>query len=155
MANETKTPMALYKANLELVMRLGTLLHENRQRWMGNSAESASNAVQKSLEQTERLLTANDWTSLATLPGESFWKALQGESIPMRGEIENAVRQQAAFAEGLKQAFEAWQRQCADALQGLPDGSRAMQDFMQTFSAEAEPKAKPKPEAAQSKPKKR
>lgn len=158
MAFETKTPMALYKANLELVLRLGTLLHENRQRWMSTTAENAGNAIQKSLAETERMLTSNDWTSLAALPGESFWKSLQGQATPLQGTMENAAREQAAFAQGLKQAFEAWQQQCADALQGAPGTGGTLEDFIKHFSPdETSEKAQPKSKAspAASKPKKR
>ena len=96
MAIDTKTPLALYKANLELVLRLGALLQENRLRWTRFGVASADEAIERTLNETGRLLTSNDWQSLANLPGETFWKAVQGEPGPMQGAIETAVTNQPA-----------------------------------------------------------
>lgn len=135
----SKTPMALYKANLELVLRIGALLQENRQRWMQSGATGTNEAIQRTLAETERMLTTSDWTALSAMPGEEFWKSLRGGAGPLQGTIESAARSQAEFAEGLKQAFAEWQQQSADAL-----GGNAMQapapgfaEFMQGFSAQA------------------
>lgn len=133
---DSKTPMALYKANLELVMRIGTLLQENRQRWMKDGASNTSEAIQRTLAQTERMLTTNDWSSLSTMPGQDFWKTLQSGGGPMQGSIESAVRSQTEFAEGLKQAFAEWQQQSMAALGGstaqpVPE----IADLMRAFNA--------------------
>lgn len=116
MAIDTKTPMALYKANLELVMRLGALLQENRRRWTRFGVASADEAIERTLSETGRLLTSNDWQSLANLPGEAFWKAVQGEPGPMQGALDAAVGNQSAFAQGLQEAFGAWQQQCSEVI---------------------------------------
>ena len=170
MAIDTKTPIALYKANLELVMRLGALLQENRQRWTKFGMAGADNAVERTLSETGRMLTSNDWQSLATLPGETFWKALQGDAGPMQGAVDTAVSNQTAFAQGLQDAFAAWQQQCADVIQdagaALP-GNATFEGFLKTFTpqksaaaarptaaapaaakSKAKPKAKAKPAAA-------
>jgi hypothetical protein len=139
MTLDSKTPLALYKANLELVLRLGTLLQENRRRWTRLGAASASDAIERTMAETERVLTANDWTSLAALPGEEFWKSIRGEAGPLRESIESAVSHQAAFAKGLQDAFDAWRQQSADALGAhsvnLPAPSLA--DFMKSFTSPA------------------
>ena len=111
-----KTPLALYKANLELVLRLGALLQENRRRWTQLGASNTREAIERTMAETERVLTANDWTSLASMPGEEFWKSLREDTAPLQASVETAVGNQAAFAEGLKQAFEAWRQQSADAI---------------------------------------
>lgn len=170
MAIDTKTPMALYKANLELVMRLGALLQENRQRWTRFGVASTDDAVERTLSETGRMLTTNDWKSLATMPGETFWKALQGDTGPMQGAVNTAVSNQAAFGQGLQDAFGAWQQQCADALQmtgmTLP-GNATLEEFMRTLTPKmaaaemsrppaAAPRATPpaaKPKAAARQPK--
>ena len=162
----SKTPMALYKANLELVLRIGALLQENRQRWMQTGATGTHEAIQRTLAETERMLTTSDWNALSAMPGEEFWKSLRGGAGPLKGTVESAVRSQSEFAEGLKQAFAEWQQQSADALGGnaaqMP--SKAFADLMQGFStpsrsntstkndgekpkseAKAKPKPKPKP----------
>ena len=92
MSQDTGIPMALYKANLELVMRLGALLQENRRRWTRFGVASADDAIERTLNETGRLLTTNDWTSLTNLPGEAFWKAMQGEPGPMQGALDAVER---------------------------------------------------------------
>ncbi len=141
MSTDSRTPMALYKANLELVLRIGALLQENRQRWMQAGAAGTSEAIQRTLAQTERMLTTNDWTSLSAMPGEDFWRSLQGGSSPLQGSVESAVRSQAEFAEGLKQAFAEWQQQSIAAIGGVaaPAATRAFSDLMQTFNAAGRP----------------
>ncbi len=113
-----KTPMALYKANLELVLRIGTLLQENRQRWMQAGAAGTSEAIKRTLADTERMLTTNDWSALSTMPGEDFWKSFGIGSGPLQASAESAARNQSEFAEGLKQAFAEWQQQSVAALGG-------------------------------------
>ena len=148
-----KTPLALYKANLELVLRLGALLQENRRRWTQLGASNTREAIERTMAETERVLTANDWTSLASMPGEEFWKSLREDTAPLQASVETAVGNQAAFAEGLEQAFEAWRQQSADAIGAsgaeLPGADFA--DFLKGFTAQAKPAAaasKPRPKAA-------
>ncbi|HMM65490.1 MAG TPA: hypothetical protein PKC03_00990 [Dokdonella sp.] len=135
MTANSKTPMALYKANLELVLRIGALLQENRRRWAQLGAAGTSDAIERTLAQAERVLTSNDWSSLSAIPGEDFWKSIRDDNAPVQGTVEAAIGSQAAFAQGLKEAFEAWQQQSADALGGgmaLPAANFA--DFMKSFT---------------------
>jgi len=129
----SKAPMALYKANLELVLRIGTLLQESRQRWMQSGAAGTNEAIQRTLAETERMLTTNDWTSLSAMPGQDFWTSLSLGANPLQGSVESAVRSQAEFADGLRQAFAEWQQQSAAALGGnaAPTAPWAVADFMQ------------------------
>ncbi|MBX3692882.1 hypothetical protein [Dokdonella sp.] len=115
MAFDAKTPLALYKANLELLMRIGALLQENRQRWTKLGVAGTDDAIQRTLAQTEKLLTTNDWTSLAAMPGDSFWKNLEPDAS-LRGNLETAVNNQTTFAKGLNDAFAAWRDHCADVI---------------------------------------
>lgn len=133
-----KTPMALYKANLELVLRIGTLLQENRQRWMQVvGTAGTSEAIQRTLAETQRMLTTNDWSALSNIPGPEFWNSLGTGSSPLQGTVETAVRSQTEFAEGLKQAFAEWQQQSADALGGnlVQPGLGGFGDLMKGFGA--------------------
>ena len=142
----SKTPMALYKANLELVLRIGALLQENRQRWMQTGATGTNEAIQRTLAETERMLTTSDWTALSAMPGEEFWKSMRGGAGPLQGTIEAAVRSQSEFSEGLKQAFAEWQQQSADALGGnaMQAAPPAFAEFMQGFSTPARSDARAK-----------
>lgn len=156
MSLNPKTPMALYKANLELVLRIGTLLQENRQRWMQAGAAGTSEAIQRTLAETQRMLTTNDWSALSKIPGADFWNSLGTGAAPLKGTVETAVRSQTEFAEGLKQAFAEWQQQSVDALGGIPaqPDASAFSDLMKGFAA-AMPKRStesPSSERAPSKP---
>lgn len=159
MPMNAKTPLALYKANLELVLRLGALLQENRRRWTQLGASNTREAIDRTMAETERVLTTNDWTSLASMPGEEFWKSLREDTAPLQASVENAVGNQAAFAQGLQEAFEAWRQQSVDALGStgmeLPDAPFA--DFLKGFQAAAKapgsaPRGTPKA-AAKARPK--
>ena len=150
MAIDTKTPMALYKANLELVMRLGALLQENRRRWTRFGVASSDDAIERTLDETGRMLTSNDWQSLATLPGETFWRALQGDVGQMQGALDTAVGNQTAFAQGLQEAFAAWQQQCAELIEragGAVPGKVGYDEFVKAFTPRVTPVA-PAPAAA-------
>lgn len=115
MAFDAKTPLALYKANLELLMRIGALLQENRQRWTKLGVAGTDDAIQRTLAQTEKLLTTNDWTSVSAMPGDGFWKSLEPDAS-LRGNLEAAVNSQTTFAKGLNDAFAAWRDHCADVI---------------------------------------
>ncbi len=152
MAIDTKTPMALYKANLELVMRLGALLQENRRRWTRFGVASSDDAIERTLDETSRVLTSNDWQSLANLPGETFWRTLQGDVGQIQGALDTAVGNQTAFAHGLQDAFAAWQQQCAEVIQdagaGVP-GNATYEEFLKAFNpGRGAPAAPRKPKAA-------
>lgn len=157
MSLNPKTPMALYKANLELVLRLGTLLQENRQRWMQAGTAGTSEAIQRTLAETERMLTTNDWSALSKIPGQEFWNSMGTGTTPLHGTIETAVRSQTEFAEGLKQAFAEWQQQSAAALGGnaAQPAPWAFTDLMQAFNPAARSAASTKDEEVASKPKAR
>lgn len=146
----SKTPMALYKANLELVLRIGALLQESRQRWMQSGATGTHEAIQRTLAETERMLTTTDWSALSAMPGEEFWKSLRGGAGPLQGNVESAMRSQVEFSEGLKQAFAEWQQQSADALGGnaMQSAPPAFAEFMQGFSAPHPPAQSPRKEEA-------
>ena len=147
----SKTPMALYKANLELVLRIGTLLQENRRRWAQAGATGTSEAIERTLAETERMLTTNDWSALSAMPGEEFWKSVRTGAGPLQGTVESAVRSQAEFAEGLKQAFAEWQQQSTDAFGGTAaqPAPWAFPDLMKGFAPgparPAEPSSRPRP----------
>lgn len=155
MSLNPKTPMALYKANLELVLRIGTLLQENRQRWMQAGAAGTSEAIQRTLAETERMLTTNDWSALSKMPGQEFWNSLGTGATPLHGTVETAVRSQTEFAEGLRQAFAEWQQQSTAALGGhaAQPAPWAFTDLMHAFNSAARSAPSTKDEEVASKPK--
>lgn len=127
MSTDSKLPLALYKANLELLLRIGALLHENRRRWANIGVGASHEAMEHTLRLTERMLTANDWASLAALPGEQFWRSLGVAHTALEIPVEQLTRSQSDFAAGLKLALEQWQQQSADAMSGSQTTSHVPQ----------------------------
>lgn len=69
----------------------------------------------------QSLLKAEDWQSLASLPAEAFMRRIEDRMSDARSASDIAIRNQQAFASGLQQALEAWQKAVADAMRA--DGS--------------------------------
>ena len=67
MSNET-IPLNLFKANLELQLRLQRLVQENGQQWLENATRAGKDGIAESGAEIESLLKAQNWQELATLP---------------------------------------------------------------------------------------
>ncbi|MEI2744448.1 MAG: phasin family protein [Ottowia sp.] len=76
MSNET-IPLNLFKANLELQLRLQRLMQENGQQWLENATRAGSESIAESGAEIESLLKAQNWQELATLPAQAFWRQFQ------------------------------------------------------------------------------
>ena len=73
MSNET-IPLNLFKANLELQLRLQRLMQENGQQWLENATRAGKDGIAESGTEIESLLKAQNWQELATLPAQAFWR---------------------------------------------------------------------------------
>lgn len=133
----TTAPLALYKANLELALRVGQLLNENRRQWTRQSLAGVDQAVNRTLEESERALAGFDWSRLSSLPAEGFWNTLKPDTGTLKTSIDEVIAQQSSFASGLHDAVEAWQRQCGEAVRdaglALPT-TTGFEDFLKVFS---------------------
>ena len=67
MSNET-IPLNLFKANLELQLRIQRLMQENGQQWLENATRAGKDGITESGAEIESLLKAKNWQELATLP---------------------------------------------------------------------------------------
>ena len=76
MSNET-IPLNLFKANLELQLRLQRLVQENGQQWLENATRAGKDGIAESGAEIESLLKAQNWQELATLPAQAFWRQFQ------------------------------------------------------------------------------
>lgn len=76
MSNET-IPLNLFKANVELQLRLQRLMQENGQQWLENATRAGSESIAESGAEIESLLKAQNWQELATLPAQAFWRQFQ------------------------------------------------------------------------------
>ena len=67
MSNET-IPLNLFKANVELQLRLQRLMQENGQQWLENATRAGSESIAESGAEIESLLKAQNWQELARCP---------------------------------------------------------------------------------------
>lgn len=121
MSINTDLPLNLHKANLELQLRLGRLLQENQRKWLELGSRALGESIAESSAELEQVLKTQDWQALATLPGETFWRQLQQRFGDSQAVTQIAVSAQTAFATGLQEALQAWQKETAQALGGVAD----------------------------------
>ena len=72
MSNET-IPLNLFKANLELQLRIQRLMQENGQQWLENATRAGKDGITESGTEIESLLKAKNWTTTPTSRASSVW----------------------------------------------------------------------------------
>ncbi len=105
MSNET-IPLNLFKANLELQLRLQRLMQENGQQWLENATRAGSENIAESGTEIESLLKAQNWQELATLPAQAFWRQFQHQMGGAQALTQVAIKNQTTFTQGLQQAIQ-------------------------------------------------
>lgn len=125
MSTPSDLPLNLYKANTEFQLRVGKLVMENWKKWLELSNRTVDDGIAESQAKVERLLKAQDWQALATLPGETFLRLLQQRMGDTTVTNQIAVQVQAHFAQGLQEAVLAWQQETARVLGSVGDASAA------------------------------
>jgi len=118
-------PMALWKANLDLQMRLGRLLQEEGREWLEMGTRAVGEGAAGFDAQARRLLQAGDWQALAALPVETFWRQAEQRLGDGQAVAQRALQSQEEFARGLAEALQDWQRQLASAWSAAGVESRA------------------------------
>ena len=116
MSNANTLPLDLYKANLELQVRIGKLFQEGGKQWLDYGYRLASDVIAESDAEIAQLLQSEDWQKLATLPAEAFWRQLQQRLGDSQAAAQIAITAQTGFAHGLQEAVQAWQQQTAGVL---------------------------------------
>ena len=110
-------PMALWKANLDLQTRLARLLQEDGREWLELGTRAMGDNASGFESEARRLLQAGDWQALAALPVEAFWRQAEQGMGDSQAVVQRALQGQEAFARGLAEALQDWQRQLAEAWQ--------------------------------------
>ena len=126
MGNASDLPMALWKANLDLQLRIGRLAQDSGREWMELGTRAAGEGAAEFDAEFRKLLRGGDWQALAALPVEAFWR--QAEQRIGDGQALNqlAIRVQDGFVRGLVEALQDWQARLADAWSGAGlDGGAA------------------------------
>lgn len=134
-------PMALWKANLDLQLRIGRLLQDSTRDWMDLGTRAAGEGATEIEAEARRLLHGGNWQALAALPVEAFWR--QAEQRVGDGQALNqlVLRAQEDFVRGLAEALGDWQSQLAAAWSGgalatgLPDPGAAWNDLLRGWQA--------------------
>lgn len=116
MSNSGDLPLALYKANTELQLRVNKLVMENWKKWLELSSRAVDDGIADSQARVEQLLKAQDWAGLAAIPGDTFWRQLQQRMGDATITNQIAANVQQHFALGLQEALETWQKDTTRAL---------------------------------------
>lgn len=116
MSNKTDLPLNLYKANLELQARVTRLAQQNGQQWLEFGHRLLGDGIADSDATVAELLKADNWQNLATLPADAFWRQLQQRFGDTQAVAQIAISAQTAFAQGLQQAVQAWQKEAGEAI---------------------------------------
>lgn len=116
MSTDSNLPLALYKANLALHLRLTALLQENGQQWLELASRAFGDGIAETSDDMQSLLQAKDWQGLASLPAESFWRQVQQRFGDAQATTQVAVNSQTALISGLQDAIQTWQKDTTEAL---------------------------------------
>lgn len=103
-------PLDLYKANVELQLRITRLLQEGGHRWLESVQQSSMRSMEQTTAEIEGLLQSANWQSLATLPTDTFWRLFQHGVNDSQTVSQLAIQNQAEFTAGLQEALDAWQK---------------------------------------------
>ena len=107
-------PLGLFKANIELQLRIARLVSESGHRWLQAVQQASAEGVSEASTEIEGLLRAGDWQALAMLPSQAFWRLFQDRVGDAKGASDIAIQNQEAFVIGLQQALESWQQAVAE-----------------------------------------
>ncbi len=118
MGNASNLPLRLYRANIELQLRVARLVQEHGQQWLELGTSALSDGISESDAEVRRLLDNQDWQSLAALPAETFWRQLQRHVGGGQAAAQVAVNAHNAFADGLVGTLKDWQEETAAAVAG-------------------------------------
>ncbi|MCD9029036.1 phasin family protein [Luteimonas sp. BDR2-5] len=121
MNDVTGVPLRLYRANLELQARIGSLLQQSGTHWLDFAQRLAGDGIAESNAELATVLKAGDWEKLATLPVDIFWRQLQQRVGDSQEAAQIAVNAQTEFAGGVQEALIAWQKETAEALASAKD----------------------------------
>lgn len=125
MSNTGDLPLALYKANTELQLRINKLVMENWKKWLELSTRAVDDNIADSQAKVEQLLKAQDWAGLAAIPADAFWRQLQTRMGDATVTNQIAANVQMHFAQGLQDAIQTWQKDTAKALGAVGDATAA------------------------------
>ncbi|WP_158636513.1 phasin family protein [Luteimonas marina] len=119
MGNASDLALALWKANLDLQLRIGQLVQDSGRDWLELGTRAAGGGAAELDAGLRKLMRGGDWQALAALPVEAFWR--QAEQRVGDGQALNQIALQAqdSFASGVLEALQDWQQALAEAWNGV------------------------------------
>lgn len=143
--NTETLSLDLYKANVELQLRITRMLQETGHQWLEAVQRGSADNIAETTAEIESLLRTGNWQALATLPGESLWRLFQQRTDSVQLINQLALKNQAAFTSGLQQALESWQKSVAS-MAGTSNVTQPLQDIFKQWGATWAAAVQPKPE---------
>ncbi|ENO89352.1 hypothetical protein [Thauera linaloolentis] len=131
--NTNLPSLDLYKANIELQLRITRLLQDAGREWLEAVQRSNEEGVSEATTEIEGLLNSANWQALTTLPGEAFWRLFQQRSGDVQALNQAAIERQAAFTAGLQQALENWQKAVTEAVGEVGALPQPFQDLLKQW----------------------
>lgn len=129
MAPASDLPLALWKANLDLQLRIGRLVQDSQREWLDIGIRAVGEGASELDAETRALWRSGDWQALAALPVEALWRQMEQRVADGQALAQVTLGVQDAFARGLVEALQDWQKDTATALAGsgkAPDAASAL-----------------------------
>ncbi|TYT26444.1 hypothetical protein FZO89_09350 [Luteimonas viscosa] len=133
MGNASDLPMQLWKANLDLQLRLGRLLQDSGREWMELGTRAAGEGAAELDAEFRKLLRGGDWQGLSALPVEAFWRQAEQRVGDNQAINQLALRVQDGFVRGVVEALQDWQAQLTRAWSGAGVSVGAVPDLAQAW----------------------
>ena len=133
MSNET-IPLNLFKANVELQLRLQRLMQENGQQWLENATRAGSVASSCQFWALSRLSISAPDSAMLSLPAQAFWRQFQYHVGGAQALTQVAIKNQTTFTQGLQIAIQDWQKSVTQAV-GQGDAVLPFQDIFKQWGA--------------------
>lgn len=116
MGNATDLPSRLWKANLDLQLRIAQLLQDSAREWTDLGTRAVGEGVEEGDAELRAFLRSGDWQSLAALPVDAFWRQAQQRLGDGQALAQIAITAQNAFNRGLVEALQDWRKDTAQAM---------------------------------------
>lgn len=133
---DSQSSLALHKVNLQFFFRICDLARKNALRWSEASNRSLDAGAAEWERAATSMLDAADWSSLAVVSGDLYWKALQLQVQNVQKMAETGLTNQAAFGSALQEAVSNWQQASTAKLKerrGSMPFSATLQDCLQGY----------------------
>lgn len=111
-------PLALFKANAELQIRIARLVHESIRGWLGAAQSRGTAGLAETAALMESLLGTGDWRALMSLPAKAFSHDAPNRWGSPQALTEIAIKEQIRFTNGLQEALITWQQGVIGSFQG-------------------------------------